>query len=69
MEGNAPDRMLRRPEVLARLGIGNSTLYTLMERGEFPRPRRIGSRLVVWPESEVDAYIADLPVADPKDYR
>ena len=66
---NQTDRMLRRREVLVRLGIGNSSLYAFMERGEFPRPRRIGPRLVAWPESEVDTYIANLPVADPKDYR
>jgi len=51
------ERLLRRPEVLARLGIGQSTLYDMMARGVFPRPVILGSKLAAWPESAVTAWI------------
>ena len=53
----AAERILRRPEVLARLGIGQSTLYQWMAEGTFPRPVALGSKLVGWRESEVTAWI------------
>ena len=52
------ERILRRREVLARTGIGQSTLYQWMADGRFPRPVTLGSRLVGWPESVIDAWIA-----------
>ena len=53
----AAERILRRPEVLARLGIGQSTLYQWMAEGTFPRPVALGSKLVGWPESAVTGWI------------
>jgi prophage regulatory protein len=52
-----PDRIMRRAEVLARLGIGQSTLYQWMAEGTFPRPVALGSKLVGWPESAVTGWI------------
>ena len=52
-----PERILRRPEVLARLGIAQSTLYQWMAEGTFPRPVALGAKLVGWPESAVSAWI------------
>jgi len=58
-----PERYLRRPAVEAAIGLSRSTLYSMMERGEFPRPVRIGRRAVAWPESTVLAWLAERPVA------
>lgn len=55
---SAPQRVLRKPAVKARIGISaDSTLYDLMAAGHFPRPINLGARAVGWIESEVDAWI------------
>ncbi len=59
MEDAMSERLLRLPEVMTRVGVRRSTLYREMERGTFPRPRKIG-RASVWPESEVEAWIDSL---------
>jgi prophage regulatory protein len=52
-----PLRILRRPEVSTRTGLPQSTLYTLIAQGKFPRPVRIGARSVGWPEHVVEEHI------------
>ena len=51
------DRIRRRREVLARVGIGQSTMYDWMARGGFPRPLAPGAKMVGWPESAITAWI------------
>ena len=58
MEGNAPDRMLRRPEVIAMTGLSTSTIYQRMTKGTFPKAVRLGVRAVGWPEAEIRAWLA-----------
>jgi prophage regulatory protein len=49
-------KLLRLPDLIAR-GLGSrSSIYVRMERGEFPRPIKIG-RINGWPEHEIDAWI------------
>lgn len=55
------DPHLRRPAVETATGLSRSTIYDMMDRGEFPRPIRIGRRAVAWPESAVLAWLADRP--------
>lgn len=50
--------LLRKREVLQITGWSNSTLYNRMSDGSFKRPVSIGPRLVAWPSSEVQAYVA-----------
>lgn len=52
-----PSRLMRRPEVLARVGLSSSTLYEMTAAGDFPAPIPIGRQAVAWLESEVDAWI------------
>lgn len=51
------ERILRRPEVEARVGVGRSTLYDWMKSGTFPKPVALGARLVGWKESDVTAWL------------
>ena len=60
-------RLLRRPEVEARTGLSRSSIYALMDRGEFPRPRRIGQRAVAWDEATLERWLAAREIADPRD--
>lgn len=53
------DRILRRHEVEARIGLTTSPLYARIKSGEFPKPvPRGNSKAVGWLESEVNAWIA-----------
>lgn len=51
------DRILRRHEVEARIGLSRSTIYESMAQGEFPKPIKIGRRAVGWPESVIAAWL------------
>lgn len=56
---------LRRPAVEAVTGLSRSSIYAMMDAGDFPRPVRIGKRAVAWPESVVTAWLSHRPVAIP----
>jgi prophage regulatory protein len=47
-------RLLRRKEVLNRLGIGSSTLHDWIRRGYFPKPIQLGPNTVGWLDTTVD---------------
>lgn len=51
------DRFLRKKEVLFRTGLTSSTLYRLMEQGNFPSAISISERSVAWTESNVQRWI------------
>jgi len=54
-------RYLRRPAVQARDGqAAPATIYDWMKKGLFPRPVRIGARMVAWDEDDLDAHDARL---------
>ncbi|QIG67393.1 transcriptional regulator protein [Rhizobium phage RHph_TM3_3_9] len=38
---------------------GKTSLYRLINAGEFPRPVRLGENRVAWLESEIDSWIAN----------
>lgn len=50
------ERLIRRPALEALVGLSRSTIYEMMQRGEFPRPVKIGRRAVAWRESAVLAW-------------
>ena len=52
------DTLMRRRAVEQRTGLGTTTLYKMMNQGTFPRPLRIGTRAVRWPESEIEEWIS-----------
>ncbi|MCI3206355.1 MULTISPECIES: AlpA family transcriptional regulator [Pandoraea] len=52
------EALIRKREVLAMMGWSNSTLYKRIADGEFKKGVRTGARMVAWPLSEVQAYIA-----------
>ena len=56
----AGPRVMRRAEVLARLGMGQSQLDAAISRGLFPPsfPILIGGRARGWLASEVESFIA-----------
>lgn len=57
------DRLLRRPEVLKRVGFCRSSLYHHMSQGRFPRPIKIGQRSVAWSEQAIESWIVSCPIS------
>ncbi len=51
------DTILRRDDVERVTGLGRSTIYDWMAKGEFPAPIKLGGRAVGWPESEIAAWL------------
>ena len=60
-------RLIRRAEVEARTGLSRSSIYSMMERGKFPRPRRIGQRAVAWDEAMIEDWLLTRAEANPND--
>ena len=53
----APTRLLRLPEVMARVGLKRSSIYQRMSEGRFPKSRSLGPKCAVWVEDEIDIWI------------
>lgn len=49
--------ILRRPEVEARTGLSRSTIYAWMKEGAFPKPVKLGARLVGWMDTDIEAWV------------
>jgi len=56
-------KLLSLKQVIALVGLAKSTIYRLMEAGDFPRPLKLGSRCVRWLVDDVNAWISNLPSA------
>ncbi|WP_287602386.1 AlpA family phage regulatory protein [Thiothrix sp.] len=58
---NAPavfeERLLRMPELTRMVGLGKSTIYTLIRNGRFPPSCKHTAHVSVWKLSDVQAYI------------
>lgn len=53
----SPPRLLRLPEVMARVGLRRSAIYQRMSEGRFPKSRSLGPKCSVWVEAEINAWI------------
>lgn len=53
----AVDPMLRMKSVIALTGLSRSTLYRLIESGDFPPGVRLTTHTIAWPASEVANWI------------
>jgi prophage regulatory protein len=56
----APERrILRRPDVEAKVGFKRAHIYELVKEGKFPKPIQLGVRAVGWDSAEIDQWILD----------
>ena len=53
------ERIMRRPEVQSTTGLPCSTLYELMDKGEFPKNIPIHGRAKGWVASEVQRWVSE----------
>lgn len=50
-------RVLRRSQVVAKIGLSATSIYNLERAGEFPRHWMQTPRCAVWDEAEVDRWV------------
>jgi prophage regulatory protein len=55
------ERVLRLKSVLAVTGLSRSSVYRLVQRGEFPRPVALTPRASGWRASEVYQWLEERP--------
>jgi len=53
------ERLLRLPEVKHLTGLSKSSIYAMISENSFPRQIPLGSRTVVWLESDIQKWIAE----------
>ena len=51
------DEILRLPQVMKRTGLPVSSLYRLMDAGQFPRPIHLSERAVGWESTSIEAWL------------
>jgi prophage regulatory protein len=52
-------KFLRRRELIAKVGLSDTTIYMLEKAGKFPKRIVITPRCVVWDGDEVDSWMAE----------
>ena len=57
-------RLVRLPEVMARVGLKRSAIYQRMSEGRFPKSRSLGPKCAVWVDAEIDAWIRKIADQD-----
>ena len=50
-------RLIRLKQVMECTGLARSTVYKFIAEGDFPKPVKLGVRVVAWVEAEVLAWI------------
>ena len=51
------DRILRKPEVLARMGLSDPSIWRREKVGKFPQRIQLGGTAIGWRESEITEWI------------
>lgn len=57
MSKTANTRIERLPAVIARTGLGRSSIYAAIKRREFPTPIQLSARAIGFISDEIDAWI------------
>lgn len=51
------DKIIRMPDVMAKVGLRKSAVYNMIKRGEFPAQIRLGENSVGWLEADIDEWV------------
>lgn len=57
------ERIYRLNELADLIGLGRSTIYRMMDDGDFPKPIHLTRKTVGWRASEITAWLDSRPVA------
>lgn len=53
--------IVRPKNLKAAVGLSIPTVYRMIKRGKFPRPKRLGLQAVGWPSDVIAAWLAAQP--------
>ena len=56
-------KVLRIADVVRATNLSRSTIYTLLKVNDFPRPKRLGKKVVFWTASEIQQWLENRPSA------
>ena len=56
--------LLRKPQVIARLGIPKSSWDRGVRLGHYPKPLKIGKRAIAWTSTSIDSLINSFATAE-----
>lgn len=51
-------KIMRLKDVLDAVGLGKSSIYEKIGKGEFPAPVRLGPRAVGWLDCDIEQWVA-----------
>lgn len=51
------EKILRLPEVKAKVGLSTASIYRLIKEGDFPKQIKLGRHASGWLDSEVQSWI------------
>lgn len=60
IDSKSHNYLIRCPEVCKRMGVGRSTLYSMIKMGKFPKPVHPSERISAWFADEVEAFVSGL---------
>jgi prophage regulatory protein len=69
MSVDTRNHWLKLKEVQLRVALSRSSIYLMVNRGEFPKPVKIGRRAVAWSEASITRWMAQKASADADDIR
>lgn len=49
----------RMPAVVEAVGLSRTTIYEMIKEGTFPRPVKLSSRAIAWPESVLKSWMEE----------
>jgi prophage regulatory protein len=52
-------RIIRKPELFARVGLSDATIWRMEKAGKFPQRVRLGGNSVGWIDDEIEGWFAD----------
>jgi prophage regulatory protein len=57
------NRFIRMPDLRQKVGLSKSQIYKLIQQEEFPEPVKLGRKVSVWVDSEVEEWMSSkLPI-------
>lgn len=52
-------RIIRKPELFARIGLSDATIWRMERAGKFPRRVQLGGNSVGWIADEIEGWFAE----------
>ncbi|MAE90022.1 MAG: AlpA family transcriptional regulator [Pelagibaca sp.] len=59
MTSTSHSKVLRLPDVCARIGLKRASIYKMMAADKFPRPIKLTERSVGWRLSDLEQWLAE----------